>query len=226
MSGLYDLVRVFTSTTGTGTISLGAAVGEYLNFSEAGVPDGMVVSYAIEDFNSSGVVIGREIGHGTYSSGGLTLTRTVHHASPSGAASPISLSGLAQVFITPNAADFAGFVSGGLASTTASGSLSLGASIGATDTETVITTGSHILMLQITATADGPTQNYTLELFDGAPVDGRLRYQASGIMSSAYSDVNSFFIPALTAGNIQARATNIDADAVSITLGFRYLLMS
>ncbi len=94
---LYNLARVTTATTGTGTITLGSAVSGFLTFALAGVPDGAVLSYGISDgFNS-------EVGTGTYTATGTTLTRTVTKSTNANAA--ISLSGSAQVFITPRAED-------------------------------------------------------------------------------------------------------------------------
>lgn len=84
-----------TATTGTGTITLGAAVSGYLSFLQAGVQDGDVVDYAISDGSNS------EIGTGTYTASGTTLTRTVTKSTNTNAA--ISLSGSAQVFISPRA---------------------------------------------------------------------------------------------------------------------------
>jgi hypothetical protein len=93
---LYNLARVSTATTGTGTITLGAAVSGYLTFALAGVSDGDVVDYAIKDGANS------EIGTGTYTASGTTLTRTVLKSTNSNNA--ISLSGSAEVFISPNSA--------------------------------------------------------------------------------------------------------------------------
>jgi hypothetical protein len=98
MAKLYNLARVFTSTAGTGTITLGSAVSGFLTFSGAGVADGDVVTYAISDGTNS------EIGRGTYAASGTTLTRSVIRSTNSNTA--ISLSGNAQVFITAAAEDF------------------------------------------------------------------------------------------------------------------------
>lgn len=98
MSKLYNLARMNTATTGTGTITLSTAVTGFLSFAGAGVQDADVVSYAIEDGSA------REVGTGTYTSSGTTLSRTVIKSTNSDNA--ISLSGTAQVFITPIASDY------------------------------------------------------------------------------------------------------------------------
>ena len=95
---LFNLARMTTATTGTGTLTLGSAVSGFLSFAAAGISDGDVISYAIKDGSNS------EIGIGTYTSSGTTLTRTVTKSTNSNNA--ISLSGSAAVFITPRAEDF------------------------------------------------------------------------------------------------------------------------
>jgi hypothetical protein len=97
MGKLYNLARMSTATVGTGTITLGSAVPGFLTFAGAGVSNGDVVSYAVADGANS------EIGTGSYTSAGTTLTRTVNRSTNGNAA--ISLSGTAQVFITPRAED-------------------------------------------------------------------------------------------------------------------------
>jgi hypothetical protein len=89
---LYNLARVLSATAGTGTITLGAAVSGFLTFAGAGVQDGEVVYYGIRDSGHS------EVGYGTYTASGTTLTRTVLKSTNSDAA--IDLSGSAEVFIT------------------------------------------------------------------------------------------------------------------------------
>ena len=86
-----------TSTTGTGTITLGSAEDGYQTFADAGVANSDVVRYVIEDGSNF------EIGTGTYTSSGTTLTRTVSESSNSDAA--INLSGSATVFIGATAED-------------------------------------------------------------------------------------------------------------------------
>lgn len=89
---MYNLARMTTGTTGTGTITLGAAVPGFLTFAQAGVANGETVVYGIRDGNNS------EVGTGVYTSAGTTLTRTVLKSTNSDSA--INLSGAAQVYIT------------------------------------------------------------------------------------------------------------------------------
>lgn len=99
---LYNLARMTTATTGTGTVTLGSRVAPFLTFAQAGVPNGATVRYAILDGIS-----GSEIGSGVYNSSALTLTRAaVLNSSNSNNA--LNLSGGAQVFITAAAEDFPG----------------------------------------------------------------------------------------------------------------------
>ena len=97
MVTLVNRAKVNTPTTGTGTITLGSAVDGYQTFASAGVANGNVVRYVIEDGT------GWEIGTGTYTATGSTLTRTVIESSNGGAA--ISLGGDAFVYVGLLASD-------------------------------------------------------------------------------------------------------------------------
>ena len=101
---LFNRARVATATTGTGTVTLGAKVSnKYATFAEAGVANTNVVTYTIEDGNDW------EIGRGTYTSSGTTLSRdTVLTSSVGGTVgtSKLNLSGAAEVFITAAKEDF------------------------------------------------------------------------------------------------------------------------
>ena len=97
MTKLVNRAKMTTATTGTGTITLGSAVDGYQTFAAAGVADADVVRYVIEDGSDW------EIGTGTYTSSGTTLTRTVSESSNAGSA--ISLSGNAVVYVSAAALD-------------------------------------------------------------------------------------------------------------------------
>lgn len=84
-----------TGTPGTGTITLNAAISspkEYQTFADAGVLDGDLVSYLIEDGTEW------EYGLGIYTASGTTLARTTVIAS-SNAGSAISATSAALVYI-------------------------------------------------------------------------------------------------------------------------------
>jgi len=97
MAVLKNRAKMSTSTTGTGTITLGSAEDGYQTFADAGVANADVVRYIIEDGSNF------EIGTGTYTSSGTTLSRTVSESSNSNNA--INLSGSATVFIGATAQD-------------------------------------------------------------------------------------------------------------------------
>jgi hypothetical protein len=98
MVTLVNRAKVGTATTGTGTITLGSAESGYQTFADAGVVDTNVVRYVIEDGNAW------EIGTGTYTAAGTTMSRTVTESSNSDAA--LNLTGSAVVYVTATAADF------------------------------------------------------------------------------------------------------------------------
>lgn len=96
MAVLVDRAKMTTSSTGTGTLTLGSASTGFLSFADAGVLNGDVVSYVIEDGTAF------EIGTGTYTSSGTTLSRSLVKSSTG---SLLNLSGNAVVYISALSAD-------------------------------------------------------------------------------------------------------------------------
>lgn len=102
---LRDLARMTVSSSGTGTITLNAAVSGFLTFDLAGCSTdaaGEIVRYAIADTAQS------ETAYGTYTSSSLTLTRgsSTNGMKSTNTNSPINMSNAAIVLITPQARDY------------------------------------------------------------------------------------------------------------------------
>ena len=132
---LGNRAKMSTSTTGTGTITLGSALSGYQTFAQAGITNGQTVRYAIEDGTNF------EIGSGVFTSSGTTLTRNVTESSNSDNA--ISLSGSGEVFITASAADI--FVNDGASTLTTTG----------------VITGGTVEATSDTAAGDNAAMGYT-----------------------------------------------------------------
>lgn len=95
-------VWVATSTTGTGSLTLGSAQTGYITFAQGNVPNATSVTYTIVDGNNF------EVGRGSYLTSGPTLTRDtvlISLSSGSVSTSKLNLSGSATVFLTEVAED-------------------------------------------------------------------------------------------------------------------------
>lgn len=91
-----DRAKMTTATTGTGTVTLGSAVSPYQTWASAGAINAGVYTYLIEDGTAW------EIGTGTYTASGTTLSRTLGSSSTG---SLLNLSGSATVAQVSQAAD-------------------------------------------------------------------------------------------------------------------------
>jgi hypothetical protein len=108
LANLLNRVKVaVASAPGTGTIALGGAVAGFQSFASAGAPAFCLISYVIEDAGSTW-----EVGQGTYTASGTTLTRTTILSSSSGGAA-ITATSAALVSATALASDFTGTLLGG-----------------------------------------------------------------------------------------------------------------
>jgi hypothetical protein len=97
--------RMVTATTGTGTMTLGAAAPGATTFATMPVPivDGDLITYQLIDIGTSPV--GKERGVGTYHSAGPTLSRDAVIWSTNGNVR-LNLSGNAYVFVTADEGDY------------------------------------------------------------------------------------------------------------------------
>jgi len=142
MANLFNRAKMTTATTGAGTITLGSASAGYQSFADAGVTNGVSVRYVIEDGANW------EIGVGTYTSSGTTLSRGPSQSTNSGAA--IVLSGSAAVFISAVSEDLVPYTSG----------TPIAVSVGGTGVST--STGSGAVVLGTGPTITGAALNGTV----------------------------------------------------------------
>lgn len=158
MVTLVNRAKMTTPTTGTGPLTLGAAVAGFQSFAAAGVGNGDLVYYVIEEGEAW------EIGTGSYHAVGPSLSRSVLESSANGAA--IALAGKASVFLTALAQDLLqpgdalSRLTNDLGFTTATGTVtSVAASAG---TGISVTGGPIITSGTLTITNTAPDRTVTL----------------------------------------------------------------
>ena len=184
MAKLFNRAKMNTSTSGTGTLTLTTADTGYQTFAAAGVSDGDVVTYVIEEGTNW------EIGTGTYSSSGTSLTRTPSESSGGGSA--ISLSGGAKVFITSVADDFGKLQSGGVTKIVA-------AAGGVEITGNIVVSGN----------VDGRNVATDGTKLDGVSASADVTATAINALSTETSISGSDVIPVITSGGLKkATITN------------------
>ena len=93
---LGNRIKCATATTGTGTVTIGSPEDGFQSFTAGGIANGEVVRYVITEGSAF------EIGNGTFTTSGATLTRTLLESSTG---SLLNLSGDAIVFVSPSTED-------------------------------------------------------------------------------------------------------------------------
>lgn len=195
---LFNLARVTTTTTGTGTVTLGAAVTGFLTFANAGVPNGATVTYAIRSGDNS------EIGRGVYTSAGTTLTRAQILRGTNGG-SAINLSGTSEVAIVAAAEDMADYSIGYLTRnlTTASGTQAV-TGVGFKPRVVLLLTGGH---------GGAGASFYALGMSNATN-----HYSASVLSGTAYAQNALATVVGSDASNYQsATIASMDADGFTVS---------
>ena len=218
--------KMTTATTGTGTITLGSASDGYQSFADAGVSNGDTVRYVLEDGANNNF----EIGTGTYTSSGTTLSRSVTESSNSDSA--INLSGNASVFLAVAAQDLSptvtlsGAVTGAgtltdlgdvTIATTATSDPTITLSGDASGSATLTNLGNATLSVTV---ADD-SHNHVISNVDGlqSALDGKLSTSGNAATATTAGTVTTAAQPNITSvGTLTGLTTSGNVDATGTFL--------
>lgn len=182
MAKLFNRAKMNTATTGSGTVTLGTAEAGFQTFADAGVANSDVVQYVIEEGSNW------EIGTGTYSSSGTSLTRSPSESSGGGSA--ITLGGGAKVSITAIADDFKRLqLAGSTKAEAVSGGLSVTGNItvsGTVDGRDLQTDGTKLDAIEASADVTD-TANVVAALTAGT----NITIAGDGTVSSAHPSISA-----------------------------------
>lgn len=226
MATVFDRAGMSTATAGTGTLTLGSALGNvspnlaaFMSFAAAGVGNGQQIPYLILDSNNAW-----EVGTGTYTASGTTLSRNVLWSSNANAA--ISLSGNAQVFITEIAEDINQAGYGGFRNKfrnpgvdvdqrATNGSIATVPTAGAyvTDGHIVVPTGASVTAQQVTRSTIAAQSTNALKIVGNTSVtDAQVKLRIESMIAAPLAgqivtvqcklrnDTGGAFTPTLSAG--------------------------
>jgi len=183
---LADRVRETTTTTGTGTISLGGPVSGFQGFSTA-IGNANTTYYTIADAATGAW----EVGLGTYTSSGSTLARTTILSSSNAGAAVNFAAGTKDVFVT-QPAERALYLNGaGTGVDAGAAAFTLNGVPYANSTST-LTTGSALTFdgtnLTNTSSSVGTPEVAILNSATSAGANARLRIKAGGSGATTYGD--------------------------------------
>lgn len=204
---LKDRVKETTSTTGTGTITLGGAVAGFDSFSVVG--DGNTTYYAIVS-QSPGEW---EVGIGTYTASGATLSRTTVLDSSSGGALVDFSAGTKDVFVT--------YPAGRSVYLTADGTKVAQTAFGAVTVDSVAMTAGSVTTTPVSNTDIANKQYVDNLVVSGIHFHTPVRVETTGNLTATYNNGASGVGATLTNSGAQAALV---IDGVTVNVNDRVLV--
>jgi hypothetical protein len=195
---LKDRISETTTTTGTGTLTLGGALSGFQPFSSIGNTN--TTYYCITDTTAW------EVGLGTYSSSGNTLARTTVLSNSNGNTTPITLAAGTKTVFSVYPAERAIVVDGSTIQIPNSAVLPL--ANGGTGSSTAAFSGSNITDLNATAITAGTISNSRTTASSSNGASSIVERDATGNFSTNVITANSY-------SGSGANLTSLNASSVS-----------